>query len=100
MRDYKKLYLVTPNFARSESRSETYLRSAFITFSIVGQKFMVYSGQKFKSVTPRENIVGTRLGHYVFTTFTGFSIHKRKRKKKEKKKRGSKKKLYLINGYQ
>jgi ribosomal protein S19 len=91
VKDYKFINCVDPKFVRSLSRNYVYSRASVINYFIVGQKYMVYDGHKFKSVTPREEMVGTRLGHYSFTKITGASIHKRKRKKKEKKRRGKKK---------
>ena len=91
VKDYKYIHFVDPKFVRPSSRTYVYSRSSLINYFIIGQKHMVYDGHKFKSVTPREEMVGTQLGNYSFTKITGAYIHKQKRKKKEKKRRGKKK---------
>lgn len=91
MKDYKKTSLYPKLFRVSFNKDRIYSRVARIHPVIIGQKYFVYTGAKFKPITPREEITSTSLGHYAFTKITGSSIHKRKRKKKEKKKRGRKK---------
>ncbi len=90
MKDYKNKISDFRFFRKSFSTKPVYSRFGKVANSMVGQKFMVYNGNSFRSVLPKAEIVYTPIGHYVFTKITGQSIHKRKRKKKEKKKRGRK----------
>jgi ribosomal protein S19 len=96
MKDYKYQTLFYKFFRSNFGKKPIYARNGLIDFTIVGQKFSVYNGNGFRSITPKEEFVHTPIGHYSFTTITGSSIHKRKRKKKEKKKRGRKLFKFLL----
>jgi ribosomal protein S19 len=91
MKDYKTVFPDFRFFRKNFiSTKPIYFRSARISSDMVGQKYMVYNGNSFRSVLPKLEITGFSIGDYAFTKITGNSIHKRKRKKKEKKKRGRK----------
>jgi len=90
MKDYKKKLPSFKFFRKNFMSKSVYSRFGKIADTIIGQKFIVYNGNSFRSLLPKAEIVDTAVGHYIFTKITGQSIHKRKRKKKEKKKRGKK----------
>lgn len=90
MKDYK-IKLPSHKFFRIGFGSKPiFSREGTISNSIIGQKYIVYNGNSFRSFIPKVEIVSSAVGHFVFTKITGSSIHRRKRKKKEKKKRGKK----------
>lgn len=93
MKDFKDKVPFFKFFRHSFGSKNIFARSGEIDSILVGQKLLVYNGNSFRSILPKIEIVGTPVGHYVFSTISGSSIHKRKRKKKEKKKRG--KKLFI-----
>jgi len=90
LKDYKSKLPFYKFFRENFSSKVVFSRSGLISDEIIGQKFMVHNGQIGRSLIPKQEIIDTAVGNYVFTKITGSSIHKRKRKKKEKKKRGRK----------
>lgn len=90
MKSYKVKIPFYKFFRLRFGSKNVFARAGEIDESIVGQKLIVYNGNSFRSILPKIEMIGQPVGHFVYTTISGPSIHKRKRKKKENKKRGKK----------
>lgn len=78
--DYKLLNSII--ISKKNSQIKTKSRSTVILQSFVGSTIYVYNGKTYKKVFINEDMIGHKLGEFVFTRKIGH-IHKKKDKKKK-----------------
>ncbi len=66
-----------------EDVTVTKCRSCIIPNNFIGHVLSVYDGKKFKRIKIKEEMVGFRLGEFVYTKKLGSSIHNSERNKKK-----------------
>lgn len=72
---------------KNKKKYTFYKRNSIISSFLINKIIFVYNGKAFTKLLVKEQMIGHKLGDFIFTKKRGKNIHKILKKKKDRKKK-------------